>query len=131
VFDRTWYGFWYRPHGRLPRERIDPPIGSSNERALADALREVRSIIAATGASPQDNVVRNYDVGEPSLTIVRINYSKIRRHAGPYGLWPQNTGPSAYHDCFKNKQFLECRLRDPAQHLSHGRESGRSCAAGR
>jgi type IV pilus biogenesis protein CpaD/CtpE len=38
---------------------VDLPVGGSNERAAADALREIQSIIVASGVPPQGVVVRN------------------------------------------------------------------------
>lgn len=84
---------------------IDLPVGSSNERASADALPEIRSIVAATGVPPQSITVRNYHVGDGSLATIRITYPKISAQAGPCGLWPQDIGPSAHRDYFENDEF--------------------------
>jgi len=84
---------------------IDLPVGSSNERASAEALREVQSIIAATGVPPQAIAVRNYHVGEQSLATIRITYPKISAQAGPCGLWPQDIGPSANRAHFENDEY--------------------------
>src|SRR5271154_5958620 len=39
---------------------VDRPIGSTNEHAAADSIHEILSILAASGALPQNIVVRTY-----------------------------------------------------------------------
>jgi pilus assembly protein CpaD len=46
---------------------VDLPVGGSNERAAADALREIQSIVVASGVPPQGVIVRNYRAGERTL----------------------------------------------------------------
>ena len=54
---------------------IDVPAGTPNERAAADALREIRSILAAAGVPPQRVGVRPYQPADPAkLATVRLNY---------------------------------------------------------
>ncbi len=82
---------------------VDLPVGGSNERASADALREIQSILVASGVPPQGIVVRSYRAGERTLATIRITYPKITAQAGPCGLWPQDIGPSANRDYFENQ----------------------------
>ena len=81
------------------------PMGSSNERAAADAMREIVSILAASGMPPQSIVVRTYPADGPSLATVRISYPKITAQAGPCGLWPEDIGPSFNRDYFENQPY--------------------------
>ena len=71
---------------------IDLPVGTSNERASADALREIQSILAASGVPPQSMAVRSYRATERTLATVRVTYPRIAAQAGPCGLWPEDVG---------------------------------------
>jgi pilus assembly protein CpaD len=82
---------------------IDLPVGSVNERSSADALREIESILAATGVPSQSMVVRNYRASPRILATVRISYPRIAAQAGPCGIWPKNIGPSFNRDYFENQ----------------------------
>ena len=82
---------------------IDLPVGSTNQRSAADALREIQSILAATGVPPNSMAVRNYAVSPGTLGTVRISYPKITAQAGPCGLWPEDMGPSWNRDYFENR----------------------------
>lgn len=82
---------------------VERPIGSSNEMASADAMREIVSILAASGLAPQSIVVRTYPAPGPNLATVRISYPKISAQAGPCGLWPKDIGPSMNRDYFENQ----------------------------
>jgi pilus assembly protein CpaD len=89
---------------------IDLPVGASNERAAADALREVQSIIVASGVAPQAMVVRNYRPGDRTLGPIRITYPKIAAQAGPCGVWPEDIGPSFNRNYFENQpmHYIGC-----------------------
>lgn len=82
---------------------IDLPVGGSNQRSSADALREIESILAATGVPPQSIAVRNYPVSAATLATVRISYPRIAAQAGPCGMWPEDMGPSFNRDHFENQ----------------------------
>jgi pilus assembly protein CpaD len=82
---------------------ISRPVGSSNERAAADALREISSILAASGMPPQSVAVRTYPANGPALAPVNLSYPKISAQAGPCGIWPEDIGPSANRDYFENQ----------------------------
>jgi pilus assembly protein CpaD len=81
------------------------PVGSTNERAAADSVREILSILAASGAAPQNVAVRGYPAGGPAVAPVRISYPKMSAQAGPCGMWPQDIGPSANREYFENQQW--------------------------
>ena len=82
---------------------IDLPVGGSNQRASADALREIESILAATGVPPRSVAVRDYAVSPGTLGTVRISYPRIAAQAGPCGIWPKDIGPSWNRDYFENQ----------------------------
>jgi pilus assembly protein CpaD len=81
------------------------PVGTSNERAAADSLREINSILAASGVPPTSIVVRSYRAEERNLATVRITYPKITAQAGPCGLWPEDIGPSFNRDYVENQPY--------------------------
>jgi pilus assembly protein CpaD len=82
---------------------VDLPSGSNNELASADALREVQSILAATGVPLRSILVRKYQADARTFAPIRITYPKIAAQAGPCGLWPQNIGPSLTREYFENQ----------------------------
>jgi pilus assembly protein CpaD len=87
-FAQTWRG------EGTSRFVIDQPTGASNARAAAIALREIRSILAASGVPPQAVKVQSYRVDDRNtLAVIRVNYPHIAAHAGPCGQWPDNLGP--------------------------------------
>ncbi len=74
---------------------IDLPTGTVNAGAAAAALREIQSILAATGVPPRSMMVRNYPANARTLATVRVTYPKITAQAGPCGMWPEDIGPTA------------------------------------
>jgi len=82
---------------------VDLPVGGSNQRAAADALREIQSIIVASGVPPQGVIVRNYRAGERTLGTIRVTYPRIAAQAGPCGIWPEDIGPTFNRDYFENQ----------------------------
>jgi pilus assembly protein CpaD len=82
---------------------VDLPVGTSNERAATEAMRTIRSILAASGV-PQDGIaVRGYHPPTSALAPIRISYPRIQAQAGPCGLWPADIGPSLNRDYFENQ----------------------------
>jgi pilus assembly protein CpaD len=84
---------------------IDLPQGSGNSHAAADALPEIRSLIAATGVPPESIVVRRYRPAERLIATIRISYPRIVAQAGPCGLWPEDMGPSMTREHFENQPW--------------------------
>jgi pilus assembly protein CpaD len=82
---------------------ISRPLGSSNEHAAANAMREIVSILNSSGMPPNSIAVRTYAANGPALATIRINYPKVSAQAGPCGLWPEDIGPSATRDYFENQ----------------------------
>lgn len=82
---------------------IEMPSHTPNARAAGDSLREIKSLLAATGVPHQGVVVRNYQPADPQqFAAIRLNYPRISANAGPCGVWPDDIGPS-----IKNKSYLE------------------------
>lgn len=82
---------------------VERPVGSTNERAAAEAVPEIVSILAASGLPPQSVVVQTYAATGPNLATVRVSYPRIQAQAGPCGLWPESIGPSMNRDYFENQ----------------------------
>lgn len=82
---------------------IDVPVGTPNERTSAAAVREIQSILAATGVPPASMGIRNYHATPEALTPVRIVYPRMTAQAGPCGMWPADIGPSFNRDYRENQ----------------------------
>lgn len=82
---------------------IDVPVGTPNERTSAEALREIQSILAATGVPPASMAIRNYRATAQALAPVRITYPRMTAQAGPCGIWPEDIGPSFNRDYTENQ----------------------------
>jgi pilus assembly protein CpaD len=82
---------------------IELPVGASNERAAADSVRTIRSILAAASVPPDGIVVRGYQAPGYNISPIHVSYPKIAAQVGPCGLWPQDIGPSFNRDYFENQ----------------------------
>jgi pilus assembly protein CpaD len=71
---------------------IDLPTGTSNQYAAADALREIQSILAATGVPPQSMMVRTYAAGAATLATVRPPIRKSSPRPVPAACGPRTSG---------------------------------------
>lgn len=84
---------------------VDVPVGTSNERAAGEAMREIRSILNASGVPSDGVMVRGYHPPERKLATIRITYPRLAAQAGPCGLWPEDIGPSLNRSYFENQQY--------------------------
>jgi pilus assembly protein CpaD len=84
---------------------IDLPVGTSNERAAAESLRMVRSILAASGVPPNGIVERTYHPASPNLATLRISYPKMTAQAGPCGMWPEDISGTGNRGYFENQPY--------------------------
>ena len=86
----------------------DLPVGTPNARTAADALRQVRALLAAAGVPPRGIVVRRYHPDDlRTFATIRLSYPKISAIAGPCGLWPEDLGPSIKNPSyFENKSYF-------------------------
>ena len=84
---------------------IDVPKGGPTEGAASDSMREVHSILAASGV-PRDAVhLRSYRPSSTALASIKISYAKLTAEAGPCGQWPQNLGPGQDDSYLENKPY--------------------------
>ncbi|MCC6775305.1 MAG: CpaD family pilus assembly protein [Hyphomicrobiales bacterium] len=85
---------------------IELPSGTRNEIAAANAVHEVRAILAAAGVPPQSTEVRPYRPAEPGkLATLRLNYPTTRADAGPCGQWPRDLGPTWDREHNENMEY--------------------------
>jgi pilus assembly protein CpaD len=85
---------------------IDQPSAADNARAAAIALREIRSILAASGVPAQAIKVQSYRVADRNtLAVIRVNYPRLAAHAGPCGQWPDNLGPGEDPKHYENIEY--------------------------
>lgn len=97
---------------------VDVPKGGATDHAAADSLREVNSILAASGVPRNAVYVRPYKTAGDGLASIKLNYSKMAAEAGPCGLWPHDLGVSF------DATYLENR-----SHWNFGCASQRNLAA--
>jgi len=85
----------------------DVPVDTPNAAAAADALRAVRSLLAASGVPSRAISVHKYHPDNPRLMpVIKLNYTRIAAVAGPCGLWPDDLGPSINNpDYADNRQY--------------------------
>ena len=84
---------------------IDVPQGGPTDHAAADSMREVHSILAASGVPRDAGYVRSYRPSPAALASIKINYSKLTAEAGPCGQWPQNLGPGQDSTYTENRPY--------------------------
>jgi pilus assembly protein CpaD len=84
---------------------IDVPRGGPADRAAADSMREIRSILAAVGVPSNAMYVRHYRPSRTALATIKLNYSKLTAEAGPCGQWPADLGPVLNSGYFENRPF--------------------------
>jgi pilus assembly protein CpaD len=71
AFAQTW------KHEATGGVVVDLPVGTSNERAAAEAMRTIRSLLAAGGVPPNGVQVRGYHPPAINLATIRITYPRI------------------------------------------------------
>ena len=84
---------------------IDVPKGGQTDHAAADSMREIHSILAASGVPSNAVYVRSYAPSPTSLASIKINYSKLSAQAGPCGQWPGDLGPGGGAGYTANKPY--------------------------
>jgi len=82
---------------------VDFPVGSSNQRAAAEIMPAIHSILTAGGVPPGAIRVRGYHPPPGTLATIHVIYPKIGAQAGPCGIWPEDIGPSANRSYFENE----------------------------
>ncbi len=84
---------------------INVPHGGPTDRAAANSLREIHSILAASGVPQNAVYLRNYQPSSASLASIKLNYSKLTAEAGPCGLWPNDLGPTTDPSYLDNRPY--------------------------
>ena len=85
---------------------IDQPTGARNAGAAAAALREIRSILAATGVPSGAVRVQSHRIADRNLlAVITINYPHTVAQAGPCGQWPDDLGATADPKHLENVQY--------------------------
>jgi pilus assembly protein CpaD len=84
---------------------IDLPQGVPTDHAATDSMREIHSILAASGVPSNAVFMRGYRPSEGALANIRISYSKLTAEAGPCGQWPYNLGPSQDSSYIENRPY--------------------------
>jgi pilus assembly protein CpaD len=85
---------------------IDVPSGTENAYAANEALREVGSILAASGVPADAIATRPYQPADPRvMATMKLHYPKMTATAGPCGLWPEDLGPSQNRKYMENGQY--------------------------
>jgi pilus assembly protein CpaD len=84
---------------------IDVPQAGPSARAAADSMREVHSILAASGVPSKAVYVRGYRPAPAALASIKLRYSKLVAGAGPCGRWPHDIGPSLDGNDFDNRPY--------------------------
>ena len=74
---------------------LDVPQGGPTDHAATDSLREIHSILNASGVPGKAVYVRPYRPAALNLTSIKLSYSKLVAEAGPCGQWPHDLGASA------------------------------------
>ena len=97
AFAQTW------KHEATGGVLVNLPRGTGNERAAAETVPAIRSILAASGVPPEGIVVRRYRPPGRDFAAIRITYPKMTARAGPCGMWPQDIGPSLNRSHFENQ----------------------------
>ena len=84
---------------------VDVPQGGPSDQAAADSMREIHSILAASGVPGNAVSVRGYRPSPTALASIKINYSKIVAEAGPCGQWPNQLGPAMDANYSENRPY--------------------------
>lgn len=84
---------------------IDVPQGGPTAHAAADSMREVHSILAASGVPRNAVYVRSYRPPATALASIKIAYTKMVAEAGPCGKWPENLGPGQDASYMENRPY--------------------------
>jgi len=84
---------------------VDVPQGGPTDHAAADSMREIHSILAASGVPGNAVRVRSYRPSATALASIKINYSKMTAEAGPCGQWPSDLGPTRDTNYNENRPY--------------------------
>jgi len=72
---------------------IDVPSAPGVKLAAADSMREIHSILSASGVPANGVRVRPYPPADITLPSIKLSYAKLSAQAGPCGQW-NDLGPT-------------------------------------
>ena len=81
------------------------PKGGPTDHAVADSMREVQSIFAASGLPRNAIYTRTYRPASSSLATIKLNYSKLVAEVDNCGRWPHDLGTSFDANYLENRQY--------------------------
>ncbi len=84
---------------------IDRPVGSPNERASLDTLKEVLSIMSQAGVPDNGIGIRPYESNGDRIAPLRLKYPQLAADAGPCGLWPDDLGVTYETKHYENQHY--------------------------
>jgi pilus assembly protein CpaD len=84
---------------------VDVPHGRLIDRASAESMREVQSILLSSGVPRNAIYMRPYRAADPTLASIKLNYAKVAATAGPCGLWPKDLGVSWDENYLENRPY--------------------------
>ncbi len=110
---------------------VDVPRGGPTDRAVADSMREVRSILAASGVPDKAVSARAYRPSSPLARRHQAQLFQAGRRGRPVRPLAARSRPKLRCHLYGKPPILESRLRSPAQPRRHDRQSHRPGAAAR
>lgn len=84
---------------------VDAPNRGPIARAATVSVREITSILVASGIPRRAIYVRHYRSPNHALSSIKLTYAKVVAEAGPCGLWPHNLGPTLDYDYSANRPY--------------------------
>ena len=104
----------------------DLPVDTPNARTAADALREIRALLAAAGVPPRGLIVHRYHPDDPrQMATIRLSYPKDLRHGR--SVRHVARGSRSFdqgQELFRKQVVFQFRLRLSAQHGGNDRQPG-------
>jgi len=97
AFAQTW------KHESTSGIVIDVPNSPGVKLAANDSMREIHSILNASGVPGSGVRMRSYAPADITLPSIKLNYTKLTAEAGPCGRWPGDLGPTADSAHFQNR----------------------------
>ena len=84
---------------------IEVPQSGPAARSAAASMREVHSILAASGVPASAVAVRGYRPAPGALASIKLSHAQLMAEAGPCGRWPKDIGISVDSDHNQNRQY--------------------------
>ncbi len=84
---------------------VDVPSNRHTVHAAAGSLREIFSILSASGVPRRAVYVGRYRAPTSALASIKLSYSKLTAYAGPCGMWPNDLGPAGGETYGRNRSY--------------------------